>query len=185
MRLRRSHLGIGPWLAGPVLASLCALPVPAAARQPADNWPVFRGNPLETGVASSGLPDRLEVRWKFQAKDSIEGAAAVVDHTVYVGSMDEHLYAVELATGAVKWSEDRFHAGTVTLAGDRLLILRETGELILAAATPEAFRPLARAQILPATVRANLALADGFLYARNSDTRDNMLVCVDLQEVRK
>ena len=89
--------------------------------------------------------------------------------------------AVELATGAVKWSEDRFHAGTVTLAGDRLLILRETGELILAAATPEAFRPLARAQILPATVRANLALADGFLYARNSDTRDNMLVCLDLR----
>ena len=32
-----------------------------------------------------------------------------------------------------------------------------------------------------ATVRANLALADGFLYARNSDTRDNMLVCLDLR----
>ena len=55
------------------------------------------------------------------------------------------------------------------------------GELILAAATPDAFRPLARAQILPATVRANHAIADGFLYARNSDTRDNTLVCIDLR----
>jgi outer membrane protein assembly factor BamB len=89
--------------------------------------------------------------------------------------------AVELATGKVKWSEDRFKAGTVTLAGDKLVILRETGELILAAASPDAFRPIARAQILPATVRANHALAAGFLYARNSDTRDNMLVCIDLR----
>src|SRR5580704_19327769 len=31
--------------------------------------------------------------------------------------------AVDVTTGAVKWSEDKFHAGTVTLAGDRLLIL--------------------------------------------------------------
>ena len=89
--------------------------------------------------------------------------------------------AVELTKGTVKWSADKFHAGTVTLAGDRLLIMRETGELILAPATPEAFRPIAQAQILPPTVRANPALADGFLYVRNSDTRDNTLVCLDLR----
>lgn len=89
--------------------------------------------------------------------------------------------AVELTTGAVKWSVDRFHAGTVTLAGDRLLILRETGELILAAATPQAFRPIAQAQVLPPTIRATPALANGFLYVRNSDTRDNTLVCLDLR----
>jgi outer membrane protein assembly factor BamB len=85
--------------------------------------------------------------------------------------------AVELLTGKVRWSEDRFRAGTVTLAGDRLLILRETGELVLAAASPDAFRPVARAQILPATVRAYPALADGFLYVRN----ENTLVCLDLR----
>jgi outer membrane protein assembly factor BamB len=89
--------------------------------------------------------------------------------------------AVDLNTGKVRWSEEKFRAGTVTLAGDKLIILRETGELILAAAAPDAFRPIARAQILPATVRANHAVADGFLYARNSDTRDNTLVCVDLR----
>ena len=72
--------------------------------------------------------------------------------------------AVELRTGKVRWSQDRFKAGSVTLAGDRLLILRETGELILAPASPDAFRPLARAQVLPATVRAFPALADGLLY---------------------
>ena len=85
--------------------------------------------------------------------------------------------AVELRTGKVRWSEERFRAGSVTLAGDRLLILREGGELVLAAASPDAFRPLARAQVLPAVVRAFPALADGFLYARN----ENTLVSLDLR----
>jgi outer membrane protein assembly factor BamB len=88
------------------------------------------------------------------------------------------LRAVELQTGKIRWSADRFGAGNVTLAGNRLLILRETGELILAAASPDAFKPLAKAQILPATVRAFPALADGLLYARN----DNTLICVDLRK---
>jgi outer membrane protein assembly factor BamB len=90
--------------------------------------------------------------------------------------------AIALNTGKVLWSEDRFRAGTVTLAGDKLLIMRETGELVLAAASPQAFKPLARAQILPATVRANIALSDGFIYVRNGDTRDSdTLVCLDLR----
>ena len=63
------------------------------------------------------------------------------------------------------------------LAGNRLVILRESGELILAGASPDAFRVLARAQVLPATVRAFPAIADGLLYARN----DKTLVCLDLR----
>ena len=61
--------------------------------------------------------------------------------------------------------------------GDRLVILRERGELVIAPASPDAFRPLARAQILSGTVRAYPALSDGFLYARN----DNTLICLDLR----
>jgi outer membrane protein assembly factor BamB len=87
--------------------------------------------------------------------------------------------AVELNTGKVKWSQERFMAGTVLLAGDRLLILRENGELILAAASPDAFRPLARARILTGVVRAYPALSDGFLYARDSA---DAFVCVDLRK---
>ena len=86
------------------------------------------------------------------------------------------LRAIELTTGRVAWSEDSFGGGTVLLAGTRLLILRENGELILAEATADAFRPLARARILPGVVRAYPALAGGVLYARN--TRE--LVAIDL-----
>ena len=86
--------------------------------------------------------------------------------------------AVEFQTGKVRWSQDRFGAGSVTLAGDRLVILRENGELVLAAASPDGFTPIARAQILPATVRAYPAIADGMVYVRNDDT----LVCLDLRK---
>jgi outer membrane protein assembly factor BamB len=89
----------------------------------------------------------------------------------------QSLRAVEFETGQVRWSEDRFGAGTVTLIGNRLLILRENGEMVMAAVSPNAFRPLARAQILPATVRAYPAIADGFVYVRN----ENTLVCLDLR----
>ena len=91
------------------------------------------------------------------------------------------LRAVEFRTGTVAWSVDQFRAGSILLAGDRLLILREGGELVLAEATPEAFRPIARAQILPATIRAYAALSDGILYVRNSDRADPVLAAVDLR----
>ena len=88
------------------------------------------------------------------------------------------LRAVEFQTGTVKWSQEQFRAGSVLLVGDRLLITREGGELILAGASPQAFKPIARAQILQGVVRPYPALADGLLYVRN----ENTLLCLDLRK---
>jgi outer membrane protein assembly factor BamB len=88
------------------------------------------------------------------------------------------LRAVEFQTGTVKWNQDQFRAGSVLLAGDKLLITREGGELVLAAASPQAFKPIARAQILQGVVRPYPALADGLLYVRN----ENTLLCLDLRK---
>ena len=88
------------------------------------------------------------------------------------------LRCVELASGKVKWSEENFGAGTLLLARDKLVILTEKGELVLAPATPEAFKPAARAKVLQSEVRAHPALANGLLYARDKDT----LACVDLRQ---
>ena len=87
------------------------------------------------------------------------------------------LRCVEFKTGKVRWSVDSFRAGTVTLAGDRLLILRESGELILASASPAAFQPISAAKVLPATVRSYPAIANGRMYIRNEKT----LECLDLR----
>ncbi len=87
------------------------------------------------------------------------------------------LRAVDLRTGKVRWSVDQFRAGSITLAGTRLLIVRESGEVVLAAASPDAFTVITKAQILPATIRALPAIADGFVYLRNEKT----LICLDLR----
>ena len=87
------------------------------------------------------------------------------------------LRCVELKTGKVRWSEEGFGAGTLLLAGDRLLVLKDNGELVSAPATPEKFAPTGRAKILPSECRAHPALARGLFYARDKTT----LVCVDLR----
>lgn len=87
-----------------------------------------------------------------------------------------NLRCIEMKTGKVMWSEDHFGAGTLTLAGDDLLILHESGELIRAAASPAAFKVKDRAQILGHEVRAYAALASGRLFARDKQK----LVCVEL-----
>jgi len=89
----------------------------------------------------------------------------------------QSLRAIELKTGKVQWNADGFGAGTVTLAGDRLLLIRENGELVVAPASPKEFKPLARAQLLTGVVRAYPALADGKLCVRNERT----LACFNLK----
>lgn len=85
---------------------------------------------------------------------------------------------VDLKTGKTLWQKTRFGAGTVTIAGDKLLILLETGELVLAKASGDDYKELQRAQVMGSGVRAYPALADGFLYARSKDK----LVRLDLRK---
>jgi outer membrane protein assembly factor BamB len=87
------------------------------------------------------------------------------------------LRCVELQTGKVRWSEDRFGAGSLLMIGDKLLILTERGELLVAPALPDKFMPSVRAQILGSDIRAHPALAHGLFYARDKGAR----VCIDLR----
>lgn len=87
------------------------------------------------------------------------------------------LTCVDWKTGKSLWRKEHFGAGSIVIANDRLLILLETGELILAEASPDAYKEIARAQILGAQTRAYPAIADGFLYARSKDK----LVRIDLR----
>jgi len=77
------------------------------------------------------------------------------------------LRCVELATGKVMWNVDGFGAGTLLIAGDTLVITRESGELALAPASPKGFRFSARAQLMRSVVRAYPALSNGLYFVRN------------------
>jgi outer membrane protein assembly factor BamB len=88
------------------------------------------------------------------------------------------LRCVELATGKVRWSTDKVTHGGIILAGGDLLITSDSGELVRVAADPEAFSEKSRAQILGREGRAQPALADGILLARDK----SKLVSLDLRK---
>lgn len=86
--------------------ALLLLPLALVAGDPMPaGWPVFRGNPEQSGVAASALPDKLEILWTFKAEDSIENAVAVAGDLVFVGALDEYLYAIDLAGGKPRWKQ--------------------------------------------------------------------------------
>ena len=68
-----------------------------------DEWLSFRGNPQLTGVATGELPENLELIWAFEAEDGVESTAAIAAGTVYVGSLDGYLYAIDLENGQLRW----------------------------------------------------------------------------------
>ena len=78
----------------------------------------------------------------------------------------QELRCVRVADGVVRWSQ-RLPAGSVLLAAETLVVLTEKGELIVAPATPDGFKPSDRGNILAATTRAFPALSNGLLYARD------------------
>ncbi len=90
----------------PLALALCALVIPAsapssgAAEQPA----MFRGNPAHTGVYdSTGVPQPTKIKWQFQTKGQVLSSPAVTSDTVYIGSSDHFLYALNRNSGAEKW----------------------------------------------------------------------------------
>lgn len=91
--------------------------------------------------------------------------------------MGQEFRCVELKSGKVRWAKSGLGAGTVTLAGNRLLVMTEGGELLEGEASPENFVIRNRAQVLPFEVRAAPALAGGVFYARSK----NNLVALDLK----
>ena len=92
------HLGSGfvPWL-----LILLILFAPRLLR--AADWPMFRGDPSLSGLASGSLSNSLTKLWEFKTGAAVKSSAAIVAGTVFIGSLDDHLYALDLKTGEKLW----------------------------------------------------------------------------------
>jgi eukaryotic-like serine/threonine-protein kinase len=81
--------------------SLLMMLCPAALAQ---NAATFRGDAAHTGVYDApGIAAFHKIKWQFHTGGQILSSPVVVSDTVYFGSNDHQLYAVDLATGAEKW----------------------------------------------------------------------------------
>lgn len=79
----------------------------------------------------------------------------------------QSLRCIEMKTGKVRWDVERFGAGTVSLLGDTLVVVRENGEAVTAPASPGGFKPDSKAQLLPAVIRSYPAISGGRIFIRN------------------
>jgi outer membrane protein assembly factor BamB len=134
------------------------------------------------GIALRASGDSFETLW--QGDDSLSshyGTPIASDGFLYGfdGRQEggARLRCVELDTGKVRWTAEGFGCGAMILAEGRLYILTEKGELVCVEAKPVGFREQARASLLDGLCRAQIALADGLLYGR--DTKK--LVCWNLK----
>jgi outer membrane protein assembly factor BamB len=65
---------------------------------------MFRGGPTRTGTyEGTGVPQFNRLKWSFHTGGQIFSSPAVVGDTVYVGSNDHNLYAVNADSGTLKW----------------------------------------------------------------------------------
>lgn len=65
---------------------------------------MFRGGPEHLGTyASSGEPSIGTVAWKFKANGKLISSPAVTRSTVYIGSSDGNMYAVNRGDGSLRW----------------------------------------------------------------------------------
>ena len=143
-----------------------------------DNDKVFISSGYGTGCAliqiGQGPP---KVLWRNREMKNHFNSCVFAAGYLY-GFDESELKCLAAADGSVRWTQSGLGKGSLLLAGDRLVVLSERGELVVAPASPDGFRPTARGQILSGKCWTMPAFANGLLYARNAA---GDLVCVDMR----
>ena len=78
------------------------------------------------------------------------------------------LKCVELATGKVKWSQPGFGPGNAILLGDQILALSDTGELVIAEASPAGYKEVSRAKVIGGKCWSTPVVSNGRIYVRST-----------------
>jgi len=93
------------------------------------------------------------------------------------GIDENQLRCLDFDTGEVKWTDKVSGKGALMIADGKLIVLSERGELLVAEASPAAFKPISRAQVVGGKCWAAPVLANGKIYCR---TGPGDVVCVDV-----
>ena len=113
--------------------------------------------------------DRFAVREVWRNIRMKNKQSSSVLHNGFIYGFDEKILAcIDASTGELKWKGGRYGYGQLLLAGDKLVVITEEGELVLVDATPGGHRELARVPAIEGTTWNVPAFADGILLVRNT-----------------
>jgi len=142
---------------------------------------------LSSGYGTGGALLKLgggkpSIVWQSKEMHNQLNPSVLIDGHLYgVSGQDRRsaqIRCVEFKSGEVKWSEPFTTMGSITAADGKLIALNEKGELLIARATPDAFKALARAQVLGGRCWTVPVLSNGRIYCRNAR---GDLVCLDVR----
>jgi outer membrane protein assembly factor BamB len=127
--------------------------------------------------------ESAEVEWDTKEFQNQWSSSVLVDGFLYGVDGDDTgertLKCVDFRSGNIRWTYEGLGSASLLAAGDRLIVLGDQGELVIAQIASDEFRPLARAQVLTGKCWTVPVLANGLLYCRNAAGE---LVCLDLRQ---
>lgn len=111
---------------------MAALLLLACIASPAVAQSTFHGNVARTDVYQSAGPTQLgSVKWAFNTDGPIVTSPAIAGGTVFVGSWDGVLYALDATTGRLRWNFDAksYVFSSAALSGDLAYVGSHNGRL--------------------------------------------------------
>ena len=125
--------------------------------------------------------DGLKKLWENKNMRNHANNCVLMDGFLYGfdGQVNEGALAcIDYKTGEKKWAEKNVKAGALMVADGKLLCMSSKGELIAAAASPDAYKELGRTKVLGGTCWTTPVLSGGRIFCRN---HDGDIVCLDVQ----
>ncbi len=140
----------------------------------------YGGRSARGAVFHIGTNEPQEV-WLNQELETKMNSAVVYNGHVYCVSEKSggQLMCFDLHHGDLRWSEPSFAKyGTLMIADNKLIVLDEEGDLVIASADPGGYHELARAGIHDERCWVMPVLANGRIFARSNLGK---LACVDVR----
>jgi len=142
---------------------------------------LFLTSGYETGSALFKLApagDKLSAKEVWRSDVLLSKFQSSILHEGHLYASDQNaLKCVEFMTGKEKWKKPRVRNGTMIFADGHLILLTEAGQLQIAKASPEDFKPTLTAEILDGRCWSAPVLLGGRIYARNLERA----VCYNLK----
>jgi outer membrane protein assembly factor BamB len=122
---------------------------------------------------------------EFQAKRVYETNrmrnhyATSVLYKEHIYGFDEgKLVCLNFRKGTVLWKQGGFHKGSLLIANGHLIVLGENGQVAIAPATPDGFKPTAEFQVTRKKCWTMSVLAEGKLFVRDEE----QVFCLDIRK---
>lgn len=126
-------LSLGVWTTYKTLGSYDPPVSNISANAIHGDWPMFQRDPSHSAYVTNPIPiTNGHVKWRFETDAPIRSSPAVVQGTVYLGTGDRRVIALEAETGKLIW--EREMTGPIdsspAVAGDLVFISLRDGRLL-------------------------------------------------------